>query len=258
VPTQPTRRTPTLRVLPDAGAVARAAADLVVAAVRAGSTSLGVATGSSPQGTYAELAHRVGTGRLSLAGCDAYLLDEYVGLPPGHPQAYAQVIRRELAARTDLDPARVHGPDGGVTDPAGLAEEAARYEAAVTAAGIGVQLLGIGANGHVGFNEPGSPLDAGTRVVELTERTRRDNARFFASVEQVPRLVVTQGPATILRAERLVLLALGERKADALAAALTGPVTPDCPASVLQLHPDVHVLADADAAVGLPVSLGTW
>ncbi|QIK68752.1 glucosamine-6-phosphate deaminase [Nocardioides sp. HDW12B] len=243
-----------LRVLPDAGAVARAAADLVVAAVRAGSTSLGVATGSSPQGTYAELARRVATGRLSLAGCRAYLLDEYVGLPPEHPQTYRRVIRRELVDRTDLDPEDVHGPDGGAAD---LAQEAARYEEEVSAASIGVQLLGIGSNGHIGFNEPGSPLDAVTRVVELTERTRSDNARFFASGDEVPRHVLTQGPATILRAERLVLLAIGERKADALAAALTGPVTPDCPASVLQRHPDVHVLADRTAAAGLPVSLGT-
>ncbi len=243
-----------LRVLPDADAVARAAADLVVAAVRAGSTRLGVATGSSPQGTYAELARRVWTGRLSLADCEAYLLDEYVGLPPEHPQTYRRVIRRELVDRTDLDPGHVHGPDGGAGD---LAREAARYEEEVTAAAIGVQLLGIGSNGHIGFNEPGSALDSMTRVVELTERTRRDNARFFDTPDEVPRRVLTQGLGTILRAERLVLIALGERKAEALAAALTGPVTPDCPASVLQRHPDVHVLADEAAASGLPNSLGT-
>ena len=235
-----------LRVLPDADAVARAAADLVVSAVRAGTTALGVATGSSPAGAYAELGRRVAAGEVSLAGCDAYLLDEYVGLPRGHPQAYRCVIRRELVRTTDLAEARVHGPDGEAED---LEAEARRYEAQVTRARIGIQVLGIGANGHLGFNEPGSPLDSGTRVVELTERTRTDNARFFDCVEQVPRLVLTQGLGTIGRAERLVLIATGERKAEALAAALTGPVDPACPASVLQVHPDVHVLAD-DAAAG--------
>lgn len=234
-----------LRVLPDADAVSRAAADLIGAAVRAGATSLGVATGSSPLGTYVELGRRVAAGGLSLAGCGAYLLDEYVGLSADHPQAYRCVIRRELVRRTDLRADHVHGPDGRADD---LEAEAARYEAEVRAARVGVQVLGIGSNGHVGFNEPGSPLDSPTRVVELTERTRADNARFFDRPEDVPRRVVTQGLATILGAERLVLIAIGERKAQALAAALTGPVTPDCPASVVQRHPDVHVLADPAAA----------
>ncbi|WP_223164248.1 glucosamine-6-phosphate deaminase [Nocardioides mesophilus] len=228
--------------------MSRAAADLIGSAVRAGATTLGVATGSSPLGTYAELGRRVAAGGLSLAGCDAYLLDEYVGLGADHPQAYRCVIRRELVRRTDLGDGHVHGPHGDADD---LDAEARRFEEEVRRARIGVQVLGIGSNGHLGFNEPGSPLDSLTRVVELTERTRADNARFFDRPEDVPRRVLTQGLGTILRAERLVLLALGERKADALAAALTGPVNPDCPASVLQCHPDVHVLADPGAARGL-------
>jgi glucosamine-6-phosphate deaminase len=113
---------------------------------------------------------------------------------------------------------------------------------------VAVQLLGIGGNGHIGFNEPGSPLDSGTRLVTLDERTRQDNARFFPSLAQVPAQAVTQGIGTILRARRLVLLAFGEQKARALAAALTGPVTSQWPASALQRHPDVIVLADAAAA----------
>jgi glucosamine-6-phosphate deaminase len=117
---------------------------------------------------------------------------------------------------------------------------------------VGVQLLGIGGNGHIGFNEPGSPLDSGTRLITLDERTRRDNARFFASPAQVPIQAVTQGIGTILRARRLVLLAFGAQKAKALAAALAGPVTPQLPASALQHHPDVIVLADPDAASLLP------
>jgi glucosamine-6-phosphate deaminase len=234
-----------LRILPDAGEVSRAAADLIVSAVRAGTTALGVATGSSPSGTYRELGARVAAGEVSLAGCDAYLLDEYVGLAPDHPQAYRCVIRRDLVSRVDLDEDRVHGPDGAAHD---LEAEAERYEDEVVRAGVGVQVLGIGSNGHVGFNEPGSPLDSRTRVVRLTERTRADNARFFDAPDQVPHRVLTQGLSTILRAERLVLIAIGERKAEALAAALTGPVSPDCPASVVQLHRDAHVLADPAAA----------
>ncbi len=234
-----------LTTLPDAQAVAVAAADEVEAALRAGATTLGVATGSSPRGAYAELARRVAGGRLSLGDCDAYLLDEYVGLPEGHPQAYRTVIRHDLVDPARLDPSRVHGPDGRAGD---LEAEAARYERLVADAGVEVQILGIGANGHIGFNEPGSALDSVTRVMTLTERTRRDNSRFFASVEEVPRRVVTQGLSTISRAGRIVLIATGTRKAAALAAALTGPVHPDCPASVLQRHRDVRVLADTDAA----------
>ncbi len=237
-----------LTTYPDAQAVAVAAADEVEAVLRAGATTLGVATGSSPRGGYAELARRVAGERLSFAGCDAYLLDEYVGLPAGHPQAYRSVIRHDLVDPVRLDPRRVHGPDGRVGD---LEAEAARYERLVVDARIDVQILGIGANGHIGFNEPGSALDSVTRVVTLTERTRRDNARFFSSVADVPHRVLTQGLATILRSRRIVLIAIGARKRAALSAALTGPVSPDCPASVLQRHPDVRVLADTAAAAGL-------
>ena len=235
--------------LADPPAVALAAADLLTAAVDSGATTLGLATGSSPQGTYDELARRVGGGRLRLAGCRAFLLDEYVGLPADHPQAYRTVIRRDLVDRVDLDPGKVHGPDGTAAD---LAGEARRYEQQVRDAGVDVQVLGIGRNGHLGFNEPGSPLDSETRLVRLTERTRRDNARFFDSLDAVPTEVLTQGLGTILRAGLLVLVATGEAKAAAVAAALTGPVTPDCPASVLQRHPDVVVLLDPAAASLLP------
>ncbi len=236
-------------LLPTADRVALAAADLVTQAVADGATTLGLATGSSPQGAYDELARRVGARRLSLAGCQAFLLDEYVGLAADHPQAYRSVIRRDLVDRTDLDPARVHGPDGTADD---LVEEARRYEQAVVGAGVDLQVLGIGRNGHLGFNEPGSPLDSVTRVVTLTARTRADNARFFESADDVPTEVITQGLGTILSARRLVLIATGVAKAPAVAAALTGPVGPQCPASVLQWHPQVEVLLDPAAASELP------
>lgn len=246
----PRAREPTLLItLADPHGVATAAADAVEEAVRGGATTLGLATGSSPQGTYAELARRVGAGRLSLAACQAFLLDEYVGLPADHPQAYRTVIRRDLVDHVDLDVSRVHGPDGTAPD---LEEEARRYEQEVIDAGVEVQVLGIGRNGHIGFNEPGSALESTTRVVTLTERTRADNARFFGAPDEVPTLVLTQGLATIVRARSILLVATGEAKAPALAAALAGPVTPECPASVLQRHPDVRVLADPAAASLLP------
>jgi glucosamine-6-phosphate deaminase len=137
--------------------------------------------------------------------------------------------------------------------PVSSVEDLGGYDRQISAVGgVSVQLLGIGGNGHIGFNEPGSPLDAGTRLITLDERTRGDNARFFASLAEVPTQAVTQGIGTILRARRLVLLAFGKQKAQALAAALAGPVTPRVPASALQRHPDVIVLADPDAASLLP------
>jgi glucosamine-6-phosphate deaminase len=154
------------------------------------------------------------------------------------------VIRRDFVEHVDLPDVHVFGPDGGAED---LQAEAQRYEAAVRDARVDVQLLGLGANGHIGFNEPGSALDSRTRVVTLTEQTRGDNARFFDDLEAVPRQAITQGLTTICAAQRIVLLVLGERKAEALRDALEGPVDAACPASVLQTHPDAHVLADPAA-----------
>jgi glucosamine-6-phosphate deaminase len=227
--------------------VADAVAGSVLAAqARGGPVVLGLATGSSPLLAYRELLRRHREEGLSIGGTQAYLLDEYVGLPAGHPESYREVIRRELTDELGLDPAAVHGPDGAAPDPLRAAEE---YEAQLRAAGpVAVQVLGIGANGHLGFNEPGSSLASRTRVKTLTEQTRRDNARFFGGDEEaVPRHVITQGLGTILRAEHLVLVATGERKAGAVAAAAEGPLTASCPGSVLQLHPHVTLVVDEAA-----------
>lgn len=225
----------------------RVVADAVQQALAGGADTLGLATGSSPLAAYRELARRHREEGLSFAGVQAFLLDEYVGLPAGHPQSYARVIRAELVDSVDLDPARVHGPDGTAPD---VLAEARRYDAAIAAAGpVALQVLGIGVNGHVGFNEPGSSLASRTRVKTLTEQTRRDNARFFTGTgEQVPRHVITQGLGTIGEARHLVLTASGEHKAPAVAAAVEGPVSASCPASVLQLHPHVTVVVDEAAA----------
>lgn len=213
---------------------------------------LGLATGSSPLAVYRELIARHRRGELSFARASAFLLDEYVGLAEGHPQSYRSVIRRELTHQADLDDAALHGLDGGAQD---VRAECRRYEEAIDrAGGIDLQLLGIGTDGHVGFNEPGSSLASSTRIKTLTRRTREDNARFFSGSEEVPRHVLTQGLATIARARHLVLVATGVRKAAAVAAAVEGPVSSSCPASVLQLHPHVSVVLDDDAAERLSLA----
>lgn len=227
-------------------------ADVVAAAVtrRAGQrTTLGLATGSSPLLAYRELVRRHREQGLSFAGVRAVLLDEYVGLPTGHPESYREVIRRELTGAIDIDDADVHGPDGAAADP--LAAAQAYEQLLRDSAPVAVQVLGIGANGHLGFNEPGSSLRSVTRVKTLTEQTRRDNARFFDRPEDVPMHVITQGLGTIGRAEHLLLTATGPAKAQAVAAAVEGPLTASCPASVLQLHRHATVVVDEAAAARL-------
>ncbi|MEV4333374.1 glucosamine-6-phosphate deaminase [Streptomyces sp. NPDC049597] len=233
-------------IRPDADDAGRTVAGIVHHALAEGVRTLGLATGSSPLGVYRDLARRHRHEGLSFRGVDAFLLDEYVGLPATHPQSFAQVIRRELADHVDLDPARFHLPSGTAPDPAA---EARRYERCLTDSGpLGLQILGIGRNGHIGFNEPGSSLASRTRLKTLTDDTRRDNARFFGSIDDVPRHVITQGLATIGEASHLVLIAAGPHKARAVAAAVEGPVTASCPASVLQLHPHTTVVVDELAA----------
>ena len=235
-------------VLPTPEDCGRVVADVVTAAVEGapGEVTIGLATGSSPLLAYREIVARHAAG-LRFDAVTAVLLDEYVGLPAGHPESYREVIRRELTDALGIDPARVHGPDGSAADPLQAARD---YEAVVTGLRpVAVQVLGIGANGHVGFNEPGSSLASRTRVKTLTEQTRRDNARFFGGdVDAVPRHVLTQGLGTISAAEHLVLVATGEAKAAAVAGAAEGPVTTSCPGSVLQLHPHVTLVVDEAAA----------
>ncbi len=232
-------------------------AALVVGAIAALAASregpvLGLATGGTPQPVYDRLAEDCSAGRLSLAGASAFLLDEYVGLPPGHPASYRQVIEREVVERTDLRSEAVHAPD--VTgEERELPAACARYDDAIAAAGgVDLQLLGVGSDGHIGFNEPGSSLGSRTRLKTLTARTRADNARFFdGDPEAVPHHVVTQGIGTILGARHLVLLAWGDGKAEIVGRLVEGPVSASVPASALQLHHHVTVVVDEPAASGL-------
>ncbi len=240
-------------ILPSPADCGRVVADIIAAAVTgrpAGARlTLGLATGSSPLLAYQELIRRHREDGLSFEGVHAFLLDEYVGLPAEHPESYRSVIRRELTSHLDIDDSDVEGPDGGHADPLVAARE---YEQRLRDRGpVAVQVLGIGANGHIGFNEPGSSLSSVTRVKTLTEQTRQDNARFFAGPEDVPRHVITQGLGTIGRADHLLLTASGEGKAAAVAAAVEGPLTASCPASVLQLHPHATVVVDEAAAAEL-------
>ncbi|MFT4122388.1 MAG: glucosamine-6-phosphate deaminase [Microbacteriaceae bacterium] len=209
---------------------------------RKADTVLGLATGSTPLTIWAALREL----RLDLSAVRGFALDEYVGLPSEHPQSYRSVISREVVEPLGLTPelVRVPGDDAGALESAGE-----RYEAAlVLAGGVDLQVLGIGATGHIGFNEPGSSLASLTRVKTLTRKTRSDNSRFFDSIDEVPRHCLTQGLGTILRARHLVLLAYGEAKATAVAAALEGPVSASTPGSVVQLHPHVSVILDEAAA----------
>ena len=203
---------------------------------------LGLATGWTPLSTWSALAARA----LDLSRVRGFALDEYVGLPPGHPESYRAVITREVVEPLGLTPELVRVPaDDGLPLP-GAGD---RYERDIVAAGgIDLQVLGIGRTGHIGFNEPGSSLASLTRVKTLTEQTRVDNARYFASVDDVPTHCITQGLGTILRARHLLLLAFGEAKAAAVAAALEGPVSASTPGSVVQLHPRVTVVVDEAAA----------
>lgn len=238
-------------IVPDAAAVGRVVADAVGALVAARpSPVLGLATGSSPAPVYGELAARVAAGTLSLAAARAFLLDEYVGLPARHPASYRATVEAEVVARTDLPSAAVHGPDGAAAD---LAAAGPAYDAAIAAAGgIDLQLLGIGADGHIGFNEPVSSLASRTRLKTLTAQTRADNSRFFGGdAGAVPQHVLTQGIGTILEARHLVLVACGPAKAPAVAAAVEGPLTALVPASALQLHPHATVVVDEAAAAFL-------
>ena len=197
---------------------------------------------------FAELARRHRERGLSFAGVHAYLLDEYLDLDQDDPCAFRNVVHRVLAGHVDIRPDAVHGPDPHAAD---MAAECARYEREVREASIGLQLLGIGPNGHVAFNEPGSPLEGTTRVVALSEQTRADNARFFPEGRSVAARAITQGIATILAAAELVLVACGEHKAEAVAQAVEGPVTAEVPASALQLHPNATVVLDPPASLRL-------
>ena len=232
----------------DEGEAGRLGADVVTELLRRRPDAvMGVATGSSPLAIYDELGRRIDAGELSLKHARAFMLDEYIGLPPDHPERYHQVIHRDFVAKVDIEPRHVHGPDGSAQD---VPAACAAYERAIAeAGGIDVQILGVGTGGHIAFNEPGSSLVSRTRLKTLTERTRLDNARFFdGDADAVPRHCITQGLGTIMDARHIVLVAFGAGKAEAIRELVEGPISASWPATILQMHPHVTVLVDAAAA----------
>ena len=234
-------------ILPTADDVSRRAAEVIVGCVQKKSkTVLGLATGGTPLGTYREMIKAQQAGKVSFSEVTTFNLDEYVGLDPEHSQSYRYFMCEQLFSKTDFDVSKCHVPDGLAADYDAYCES---YEQSIReAGGIDLQLLGIGTDGHIAFNEPGSSLASRMRLKALTERTRIDNSRFFAAGEEVPYLAVTMGVGTILEARRILMLATGANKANAVRAFIEEPVTAQITASALQLHPRVTVLLDEPAA----------
>jgi glucosamine-6-phosphate deaminase len=240
-------------IVPDAVAGGELIAETIAALLtRKPGALLGVATGSTPLPIYQALAAKAASGAVDVSRARICQLDEYVGLPAGHPESYRSVVLREVVRPLGLGEDAFMGPDGAAGD---IAAACAEYDRALAAAGgVDLQLLGIGTDGHIGFNEPCSSLASRTRIKTLTRQTRQDNARFFDSPEEVPHHVITQGIGTILEARHLVLLATGEAKAEAVALAVEGPLAAVVPASALQLHPHATVVVDEAAASGLKLA----
>ena len=223
------------------------AAHLIADVIRRNPRSaIGLATGGTPLGTYHELIRMHEDEGLDFSQVISFNLDEYVGLQKDNEQSYHYFMWENLFKHINITSANVHIPDGLASD---LKEACDEYEIEIDDhGGIDVQLLGIGRNGHIAFNEPGSSLGSRTRIKTLTEKTRQDNARFFNSIDEVPKYCVTMGIGTILEARKLILLANGENKAEAIQATLEGPITVSVPASAIQFHPDVTVIIDRAAA----------
>jgi glucosamine-6-phosphate deaminase len=240
-------------IVPDAKAGGELIAETIAALIaRKRDALLGVATGSTPLPIYRALAERVAGGGLDVGSLRVCQLDEYVGLPQGHPESYRSVIAREVLEPLGLGLERFLGPDGTRPD---IPAACAAYDAALAeAGGVDLQILGIGTDGHIGFNEPCSSLASRTRIKTLTPQTREDNARFFDSLDEVPHHVITQGIGTILEARHLILLASGASKAHAVALAVEGPLSSLVPASALQLHPHATVILDEAAASDLKLA----
>ena len=202
-------------------------------------------TGSTPLPLYAEMVKDHRDRGTSYKDVRTFNLDEYVGLPASHKESYVNFMTRNLFSKIDVDMKNVNIPCGTAEN---VDEECARYSALLQNAVVDIQVLGIGGNGHIAFNEPGTPFDSVTHRVWLTEKTISDNSRFFDSIDEVPKSAITMGIGEIMRAKKILMLASGKNKADAVFKMISGKVDESCPASVLQLHPSVTVILDKEAA----------
>jgi len=234
-------------IVKDKKELGQRAAEIVAAVMNSRSTPvLGLATGSTPLPLYERLIQLDKQNKIDFSTAVTFNLDEYVGLPPDHHQSYRYFMDKNLFDHVRINKKNTHVPDGMAKDPDAFC--CAYEEMIEDVGGIDIQVLGIGSNGHIAFNEPGTSLGSRTHVTELTAQTIKDNSRFFARIEDVPTRAITMGIGTILEAEEIILLASGENKADAIAKALEGPITCMVPASALQLHPKVTFVITRDAA----------
>jgi glucosamine-6-phosphate deaminase len=212
---------------------------------------LGLATGSTPVGMYKELIRFYNEGMITFKYATAFNLDEYVGIEKEHPQSYWKFMQDNLFNEVDLPNDRQFIPSGTARN---LEDEAHNYDRGIAkAGGIDLQVLGIGRNGHIGFNEPDLKFEARTHVVKLDEQTIQDNSRFFSNISEVPTLALSMGVKTIMQSRNIILLASGKEKGDAIQKMLSGNITPELPASVLQLHPNVTAIIDLEAASKLDI-----
>ena len=223
------------------------AAALICAQVNVKPNSvLGLATGSSPLGTYAKVIEKCANGEVDFSEVTSINLDEYIGLDGTHDQSYRYFMNTNLFSKINIDLTKTNVPNGCATD---LEAECKAYDALIAAhGGIDLQLLGIGHTGHIGFNEPNPPFDSVTHLVDLTENTIKDNSRLFASIDEVPHQALSMGIKNIMQAKSIVMVVSGKNKAKAVYDMVKGEVSPVCPASVLQLHPFVTVICDKEAA----------
>lgn len=252
----------------DYSAMSRRGAEIIASRLRQKpNLVLGLATGSTPVGLYKELIRLHKDEGLDFSKVVTFNLDEYVGVTPEHDQSYHYFMRENLFKDININPSNIHVPHGMFgdlkissfeTDPK-IVQFCEWYENEMKRyGGIDIQVLGVGGNGHIAFNEPGSSLGSRTRIKTLTEKTVKDNSRFFKSVKEVPRYAITMGVGTIMEARELLLLANGEGKAEAVRAAVEGPITAMCPASALQLHQKAIILADKKAAAKLSAEFVTY
>jgi len=233
-------------VVNDYNEMSKKAANIIASQIILNSNSvIGFATGETPLGTYRELVNIYNEGDVDFSDVKTFNLDEYYHLPKENPQSYNFYMSENLFKHVNVKPENIHIPNGMCEN---IEEECANYENAIKqAGGIDLQLLGIGRNGHIGFNEPDVKFEATTHLVHLDEDTIKANSRFFDSIEKVPTKAISMGIKTIMQAKKIVLLASGVEKSEAIYNTVKGPITPEVPASVLQLHPDVTLIVDKDA-----------
>lgn len=236
-----------IRIFKTAQEAAVAGADIIAGVLAAKKNMImGLATGSTPVPMYREMARRCDAGEMDFSAAGSFNLDEYIGLPETHDQSYRYFMNDNLFNHINIDKANTHVPCGTGADHAA---DAAHYDEMIQqAGGIDIQVLGIGNNGHIGFNEPAEVFVRGTHVVDLTESTIDANQRFFAKRDDVPRQAITLGMGGIMGAKKVIMLAFGKGKAEAVRAMIKGEIDPKMPASILQLHKDVTLLIDEEAA----------